>query len=77
MNDWIRTRAGLQMAEAIARYLPRITLCLEEISKEWKKDEIDKLRKEHAESYESHKRIRQGLVKEIEDLNAKLEEKNE
>jgi len=34
MNDWIRTRAGLQMAEAIARYLPRITVCLEELAKE-------------------------------------------
>jgi len=34
MNDWIRTRAGLQMAEAIARYLPRITVCLEELVKE-------------------------------------------
>ena len=34
MSDWIRTRAGLQMAEAIARYLPRITVCLEELAKE-------------------------------------------
>ena len=34
MNDCIRTRAGLQMAEAIARYLPRITICLEELVKE-------------------------------------------
>ena len=34
MNDWIRTRAGLQMAEAIARYLPRITVCLEELARE-------------------------------------------
>tara|TARA_R100000656_G_scaffold124998_2_gene104898 strand:- start:861 stop:989 length:129 start_codon:yes stop_codon:yes gene_type:complete len=33
MNDWIRTRAGLKMAEAIARYLPRITVCLEELAK--------------------------------------------
>tara|TARA_Y100001951_G_C11169811_1_gene199598 strand:- start:131 stop:259 length:129 start_codon:yes stop_codon:yes gene_type:complete len=33
MNDWIRTRAGLQMAEAIARYLPRITVCLEELAR--------------------------------------------
>jgi len=34
MSDWIRTRAELQMAEAIARYLPRITVCLEELAKE-------------------------------------------
>ena len=34
MSDWIRTKEGLQMAEAIARYLPRITVCLEELAKE-------------------------------------------
>ena len=34
MSDWIRTKAGLQMAESIARYLPRITVCLEELAKE-------------------------------------------
>ena len=34
MSDWIRTKAGLQMAEAISRYLPRITVCLEELAKE-------------------------------------------
>ena len=33
MSDWIRTKAGLQMAETIIRYLPRITVCLEEIAK--------------------------------------------
>ena len=31
--DWIRTKAGLEMAETIIRYLPRITVCLEEIAK--------------------------------------------
>ena len=34
MSDWINTKAGLQMAETIIRYLPRITVCLEEIAKE-------------------------------------------
>ena len=34
MSDWIRTKAGLQMAETIIRYLPRITVCLEEIAKD-------------------------------------------
>lgn len=29
--SWIETRAGLQMAQVIIRYLPRITVCLEEI----------------------------------------------
>jgi len=33
MSDWIKTKAGLQMAETIIRYLPRITVCLEEIAK--------------------------------------------
>ena len=32
--DWIRTKAGLQMAETIIRYLSRITVCLEELAKE-------------------------------------------
>jgi hypothetical protein len=31
MSDWIRTKVGLQMAEVIVRYLPRITICLEEM----------------------------------------------
>ena len=33
MTNWIQTKAGLQMAETIIRYLPRITVCLEEIAK--------------------------------------------
>ena len=33
MSDWIRTKAGLEMAETIIRYLPRITVCLEELAK--------------------------------------------
>ena len=32
MSNWIQTKAGLQMAETITRYLPRITVCLEEIA---------------------------------------------
>ena len=32
MSDWIKTKAGLQMAETVIRYLPRITVCLEEIA---------------------------------------------
>ena len=34
MTNWIQTKAGLQMAETITRYLPRITVCLEELAKE-------------------------------------------
>ena len=33
MSDWIKTKAGLQMAETIIRYIPRIFVCLEEIAK--------------------------------------------
>ena len=33
MGDWIRTAAGLQMAETITRYLPRILVCLEDLVK--------------------------------------------
>ena len=32
--NWIQTKAGLQMAETINRYLPRITVCLEELAKQ-------------------------------------------
>ena len=34
MTNWIQTKAGLQMAETIIRYLPRITVCLEELAKQ-------------------------------------------
>jgi|TARA_Y100000310_G_scaffold207642_1_gene208175 hypothetical protein len=34
MTNWIQTKAGLQMAETITRYLPRITVCLEELARE-------------------------------------------
>ena len=32
MSDWIRTKVGLQAMENIIRYLPRITVALEEIA---------------------------------------------
>ena len=34
MTNWIQTKAGLQMAETIIRYLPRMLVCLEELAKE-------------------------------------------
>ena len=40
MSNWIQTKAGLQMAEIIIRYLPRITVCLEEIAKKEKNNEL-------------------------------------
>jgi hypothetical protein len=33
MTDWIRTKIGMQAMENIIRYLPRITVCLEELAK--------------------------------------------
>ena len=33
MTSWIQTKAGLQMAETITRYLPRMLVCLEELAK--------------------------------------------
>ena len=33
MTNWIQTKAGLQMAETIIRYLPRMLVCLEELAK--------------------------------------------
>ena len=38
--NWIGTTAGHQMAETIVRYLPRITVCLEEIAKNQKVKEM-------------------------------------
>ena len=33
MSDWIKTKIGMQAMENIIRYLPRITVALEEIAK--------------------------------------------
>ncbi len=33
MTNWIKTKAGLEMAEVIIRYLPRMLVCLEELAK--------------------------------------------
>jgi hypothetical protein len=35
-TSWIKTQIGLQMAKIIVKYIPRITVCLEEIAKELK-----------------------------------------
>ena len=44
--DWIRTEAGLQMAKTIIMYLPRITVCLEEIALTLKENSIEKYKKD-------------------------------
>ena len=33
MSDWDKTRNGKEMMETIIRYLPRITVCLEELAR--------------------------------------------
>ena len=32
--SWIQTKAGLEMAEVIIRYMPRLLVCLEELAKD-------------------------------------------
>ena len=32
--SWIQTKAGLEMAEVIIRYMPRMLVCLEELAKD-------------------------------------------
>ena len=42
MSDWDKTRNGKEMMETIIRYLPRITVCLEQIAISLKpKDEFN------------------------------------
>ena len=33
MSDWIKTKIGMQAMENIIRYLPRMTVALEEVAK--------------------------------------------
>ena len=40
MSDWIRTKIGMQAMENIIRYLPRMTVALEEIAEEQKVKKI-------------------------------------
>ena len=44
--NWIQTIAGRQMAETITRYLPRILVCLEHISRTLITDTVIKTKKE-------------------------------
>ena len=56
MSDWDRTRNGKEMMETIIRYLPRITVCLEEIAKssklKWSEQEILRLAEEEQSNFE-------------------------
>jgi len=60
MSDWIRTKIGLQAMENIVRYLPRITVALEEIAKssklKWSEQEILRLAKEEQSNFGGERR---------------------
>ena len=73
--NWIQTKAGLQMAETITRYLPRITVCLEELAKEKKKmSEMKKM----LNLIEKYDRLPKGNFKESmrEEMNELKESVN-
>ena len=59
MSDWDRTRNGKEMMETIIRYLPRITVCLEEIAKssklKWSEQEILRLAEEEQSNFGGEK----------------------
>jgi len=59
MSDWDRTRNGKEMMETIIRYLPRITVCLEEIAKssklKWSEQEILRLAEEEQSNFKEYK----------------------
>jgi len=73
MTNWIQTKAGLQMAETIIRYLPRITVCLEELAKENPshkyRDDIIHI----AEEIDIRKQENINLKFQIDELKARLE----
>ena len=56
MSDWIKTKIGMQAMENIVRYLPRITVALEEIAKssklKWSEQEILRLAEEEQSNFE-------------------------
>ena len=60
MSDWDRTRNGKEMMETIIRYLPRITVCLEEIAKssklKWSEQEILRLAEEEQSNFGGERR---------------------
>ena len=73
MTNWIQSKAGLQMAETIIRYLPRMLVCLEELAKENPshkyRDDIIHI----AEEIDIRKQENINLKFQIDELKARLE----
>jgi len=73
MTNWIQTKAGLQMAETINRYLPRMLVCLEELAKE---NPVHKYRDDiihMVEEIDIRKQENINLKFQIDELKARLE----
>ena len=73
MTNWIQTKAGLQMAETINRYLPRMLVCLEELAKE---NPVHKYRDDiiHiAEEIDIRKQENINLKFQLDELKTRLE----
>ena len=68
--DWIRTKAGLQMAETITRQLPRISKALEEIALQLvelnpTKDDMSKNWEKDKKTGKLHRKIGNAMISSI------------
>ena len=70
MSDWIRTKIGMQAMENIIRYLPRMTVALEEIAEEQKVKKIFYTEVENT-------KMSYVLTEDIAKVGKKLHEVNE
>ena len=78
MTNWIQTKAGLQMAETITRYLPRIFVCIEEIAKIYTFSGLDKMNgikmdiRKLADETDLRKQENTNLKFQLDETNLKL-----
>ena len=70
MSDWIRTKIGMHAMEIIIKYLPRITVALEEIAEEQKVKKIFYTEVENT-------KMSYVLTEDIAKVGKKLHEVNE